>query len=424
MRLSLIFFMLILLPLATGVHAWLFCRDNLPTLTQEAVSRLQDAGVRNPVVDVRFFDIAISGEAPDPASREKALASIRSLVPLRLPPGADRLHVPAALKARLDKDSLSVSGWFPVGNEKENVRRILSELRPDLRLNLDALKSDAVIRWPDGFKGPLTSSSALLKPVIDMLRVPAELHITAKDDVIMLNGLLPSTELKEDLVAELAEVAGGREVDPSALKASPHVLPAAFAKEKHLPAFVRGFFSAPPPRSFDIGSDGIPHLKAMATRQMESQWLALLRPVTGTAKVDAQFTLLPSIYHFPGYQTQTSLPPEVITPLRESLRGIAIAFDNGSAKITPEAQTQLATLAPTLLAAGPGLRLIIGAHPDPAGQDSAEKAVGKARADAVLSFLVEQGVPSTDISAMVFDPVPVGSPAAPAVLRSVVFIIK
>jgi hypothetical protein len=48
MRLSLVFFMLILLPLATGVHAWLFCRENLPALTQEAVARLQAAGVRNP----------------------------------------------------------------------------------------------------------------------------------------------------------------------------------------------------------------------------------------------------------------------------------------------------------------------------------------------------------------------------------------
>lgn len=424
MRLSLIFFMLILLPLATGVHAWLFCRDNLPVLTQEAVSRLKEAGVRNPVVDVRFFDIAITGEAPDPASREKALAAIRALVPLRLPPGGDRLHVLAALKAKLEKDTLSLSGWFPLGNEEENVRRILAELRPDLRLNLDALKTDAVIRWPEGFKLPLTNASPLLKPVVDMLRVPAELHITAKNDGITLSGLLPSTELKEDIVSEVAEVAGGREVDPSALKASPHVLPAAFAKKKHLPAFVRSFFSDPPPRSFDIGRDGIPHLKAMATRQMESQWLALLRPVTGTAKVDAQFTLLPSIYHFPGYQAQTSLPPEVLTPLRETLKGISITFENSSAKFTPEAQTQLAALAPTLLAAGPGLRLIVGAHPDPADQETSEMELGRARAAAVLSFLVEQGVPSTDMSAMVFEPVPAGSPAAPTVPRSVVFIIK
>jgi hypothetical protein len=69
MRLRLCFFMLILLPVATGVHAWLFCRENLPPLFQEAMSRLKAAGVRNPVVDVRFFDLAVSGDAPDPAAR-------------------------------------------------------------------------------------------------------------------------------------------------------------------------------------------------------------------------------------------------------------------------------------------------------------------------------------------------------------------
>jgi hypothetical protein len=71
--------------------------------------------VRNPVVDVRFFDIAVTGEAPDPAARQKALASIRTLVPLRLQPGADRIHVLAGLNAKLDKNTLSLNGWFPEG---------------------------------------------------------------------------------------------------------------------------------------------------------------------------------------------------------------------------------------------------------------------------------------------------------------------
>ena len=106
MRLSLCFFMLILLPVATGVHAWLFCRENLPVLTQEAVARLKAAGVVNPVVDVRFFDIAVTGEAPTPAARQQALEAIRTLGPLRLQPGADRIHVLASLRARQDNTTL------------------------------------------------------------------------------------------------------------------------------------------------------------------------------------------------------------------------------------------------------------------------------------------------------------------------------
>lgn len=424
MRLSLIFFMLILLPVATGVHAWLFCRDNLPALTQEAVARLTAAGVRDPIVDVRFFDIAVSGEAPDPAAREKALAAIRSLVPLRLQPGADRIHVLAGLKAKLDKDTLQLSGWLPEGDETQNVRRLLAELRPDLNVRTDELRTAPEVRWPEGIKPPLTANSTLLKSIIETLRVPAELHISAKDDVIVLTGLLPDTALKGELVAALAEVAGAREVDPAALKASPHVLPAGFAKPELLAAFVRSFFSMPPPRSFDIGADGIPHLVGVATRQMESAWLALLRPVTGAVKVDARFTLVPSIYHFPGYQVQSKLPPTTLDPLREALRGFVIAFDAGSARIPPLEQTKLATLAPTLLAAGPALGLVIGAHPDPAGPESVERDIGKARAEAVMSFLIDQGAPAADVSAVVFDPVPAGSPSAPASPRCVELLIK
>jgi len=67
---------------------------------------------------------------------------------------------------------------------------------------------------------------------------------------------------------------------------------------------------------------------------------------------------------------------------------------------------------------------VIGAHPDPAGPESVEKDIGKARAEAVLSFLIDQGVPAADVSAVVFDPVPVGSPSAPSLPRSVELLIK
>lgn len=424
MRLSLVFFMLLLLPVATGLHAWLFCRDQVPVMMQVAEQRLLEAGVRDPVVEVRFFDIAVIGEAADPRSREQALAAIRKLVPLRLLPGADRLHVVANLHAQLEPHTLHLSGWLPEGDEVENVRRLLAELRPDLRVQAGALRTAPEVRWPEGMKPPLTANSTMLKPILDMLRVPAELHITAKDDAIVLSGLLPATSLKEELVATLTQVAGARIVDPAALKASPHVLPAAFAKTELLAAFVHDFFNAPPPRSFDIKSDGIPHLEGVATRQMESAWLTLLRPVTGAAKVDARLTLVPSIYHFPGYQSQSELPPATLDPLREALRGLALEFETGSVRMLPQEQTKLAILAPTLLATGPALRLVIGAHPDPAGPDSTERAIGQARAEAVLSFLIEQGVPAADISAVVFDPVPAGSAAAPAIPRSVELLIK
>ena len=77
-----------------------------------------------------------------------------------------------------------------------------------------------------------------------------------------------------------------------------------------------------------------------------------------------------------------------------------------------------------VFAAGPALGLVIGAHPDPAGPESVERDIGKARADAVMSFLIDQGAPAADVSTVVFDPVPAGSPSAPASPRSVELLIK
>lgn len=423
MRLSLIFLMLLLLPVATAVHAWLFCRDNLPALTQEAVRRLQDAGVRDPVVDVRFFDVAVTGEAPDPAAREKALAAIRALAPLRLRPEAARISVAAHLKVKQSGKVLYLHGWLPEDGEKANIIKLLGDLRPDLEINADDLRTAREVRWADGVKLPLTANSAMLKSVIALLRVPAELTVVAKGDAIVLTGLLPDATLKEELVSALSEAAGAREVNPTALKASPHVLPAEFAKKESLAAFVRDFFAAPSPRSFRIGSDGIPHLEGAATRRMESRWLALLRPVTGGVKVDARLSLAPSIYHFPGYVVESKLPAAVLNDLRLMLKGGWLVFEAGSTRLTDEMQAQLASLVPTLLSAGPALELIVGAHPDPAGTENIEQEIGRARAAAVQSFLIDQGAPGK-ISAVVFDPVPADAPTAPAFSHSVELLIQ
>lgn len=424
MRLSLIFLMLILLPVATGVHAWLFCRDDLPGLTQEALRRLQDAGVRHPEVDIRFFDIAVRGEAEDPAALQRALTAVRALGPLRLQPGAAQLQVVARLRAVLEGGTLRISGWLPEEEKPEDVRRLVAELRPDLILETSGLQTAPEVVWPEGFKPPLAASSPLLKPLLEKLRVPAEIHVSAREDAIVLTGLLPAEELKAEVVAALAEVAGARVVDPSTLKASSHVLPAPFAKPEALAAFLRSFFKGPAPRSCDIDAQGIPHLKGMATRQMESEWLRLLRPLTGGARVEAELTLVPSELHMPGYQTQSQLPADMLKSVREALKFACITFETGATRLSPEEQTKLASLAPVLLTAGPALGLVIGAHPDPAGPAATEKAVGKARSEAVLSFLVEQGVPSADIRAVVFDPVPAGSPLVPSIPRCVEILIK
>ena len=106
----------------------------------------------------------------------------------------------------------------------------------------DPLGPEAAIVFAFGPLGgtPLTTSAKLAVVAKSPLTQRLSDALTSSDfalqgkrtgfDAIVITGLLPATEVKEELVAVLAEVAGARVVDPSALKASPHVLTAPFAK--------------------------------------------------------------------------------------------------------------------------------------------------------------------------------------------------
>ena len=424
MRLNLFFLMLILLPLAAVAHAYFIAFHRLPLLRDEVVQILDKAGVTDTKVNLAFLDIDIAGKAPSPRVHQQIIESIRRIGPLRLKQDADRLFVEASIQANLHGERLRLSGWLPEEKHVTQVRHILAEVRPDLTLDASDLLHATEVRWPAAFQSPLDAENPFLGPILDILHVPAELKVDYAGDTIRLSGLLPSGGLKEEIVSAIAGDSGASVVDPAALKASPHVNAAPFAKSQALATFLASFFSAAPPRSFEIHDQGSPVLKGAATRRLESEWLTLLRPVTGGAAVDSHLTLLPSIYHMPGYKATSPLPTAQLDQLRDVLRSITISFETGSSRIPPLDQTRLAALAPALLGAGPTLGLIIGGHPDPAGDLKVESALAQSRAETVLSFLIEQGVPNSDISAIAFEPVPPGSPAAPQQPRSVEILVK
>lgn len=424
MRLNLFFLMLILLPLAAVAHAYFIAFHRLPLLRDEVVQILDKAGVTEATVNLTFLDIDIAGKAPSPKVHQQIIEAIRRIGPLRVKQDADRLFVEASIKADLHGERLRVSGWLPEENHVTMLKGILTEVRPDLTLDLSDLLHAAEVRWPADFKSPLDTENPFLGPILDMLHVPAELKVDYAGDTIRLSGMLPSGALKDEIVSAIAGDSGASLVDPAGLKASPHVNAAPFAKSQALAAFLASFFAAPPPRSFEIHDTGSPILTGAATRRLESEWLTLLRPVTGGATVDSHITLLPSVYHMPGYKTTSPLPAATLDQLRDVLRCITISFEPGSSRIPPLDQTRLAALAPALLGAGPTLSLVIGGHPDSAGDLKVESALAQARAETVLSFLIEQGVPNSDITAMAFEPVPPGSPAAPQQPRSVEILVK
>lgn len=416
MRFSIIFIALALLPMMMIAHGWIFTEQQLPHLREQALEALQENGIHSAVVDLRYLDLRIAGSGPDLQSLARARAAVMAIGPVRLI--ADELIIPASLRARLEGDKLTLEGWLPSESGLQNVTQLLAKLRPDLSLDMAALKTDPQVQWPEGEKEPLTKESRLLAPIVEKLRVTPWIEMVRDAQGLHVKGILPANGLRAALIATLSPV------DAEELLESTHTQEVSFANEEAMIPFVQSFFKSSLPREFDIHESGEPTLIGVATLSQETEWLALLRPVTGGKKVTLKLTLYPSEWHFPRRPWESPLPEPTLRSLAETLDGLLIQFSASSTTLSSEEQARLAALTPALLTAGPALRLIIGGHPDPAGDSASEKQLAKARAEQVLSFLIEQGLPTSDVEVVAFDPVPTGTPGAPSSIHSVEIMLR
>jgi len=422
MRFTVILIMLVLLPLMVAMHVWDYLKNSQLRLVDQASAILKKHGVHGSMVDVRFLDLSVTGDAADEASLEAASRELSELGPLRLV--SNRLSILTKVRARLSQETLTIDGWMADQDTADSLRGLLLKLRPDLKVETDQLKISKYVRWPEGEKLPLEETSPMLKPIITALRVPAALEIRRQDGKLVVTGILPTLELKEAIQETLNQPSHGLVADVSQLRVTSHVLPGPLTRPETILPFLRSFFSTPSPGEFSLLPGQNPHLKADTTRTLESAWLNMLRPVTGSMRVEMEWVQHPSIFHFPGRRIQTALPEEVLQNVSNLITHDFIPFAPGSSLLSTEMRTHLTALIPSLLAAGPALRLVVGGHPEPNGNLQVEADLARQRAEQVSSFLIEQGAPCTEILPMAFDPVPAGDPYAPAQPSSVEILIQ
>jgi len=96
----------------------------------------------------------------------------------------------------------------------------------------------------------------------------------------------------------------------------------------------------------------------------------------------------------------------VILETRDTARGLVVnlsdvTFATGQATLVPGAREKLARVS-GILAAHPTLRLEIEGHTDSVGSDGLNQSLSEKRADAVRSYLVQQGVPTDAVTAAGF----------------------
>lgn len=391
MRSTIVLISLLLLPVLVIAHLWIYDEDMKPALANHALGELKRIGIKHSKVTLDYLDVKISGVAASVEMRDEAGAAMHEITGLHFLDRNNLIVVPATVTSQLEDGRIVLSGWLPSQKDVDAVIRIISEFRPDLALDAKRLRISKIVTAATEAGVEITASHRLLKPMLASLRVPAAFSVEKSGDVYVLNGALPSAELKNAVIEAVQDNPAGWKIDATGLIGAPHVMEAAFTRQGALPLFLHSYFSAPTPGSFVIQPDGSPRLVADATRQMEAEWMGLLRQVSGAAKVDAELTIYPSVYQLPGYQCESQVEPSTLEPLMNELSRWALVFDPVTNTISEEEEAKLEAIAPLITACGPGLRLILSSTDGPARDIPAAR---KARCETVKTKLAALGVPA------------------------------
>lgn len=422
MRFTVVLFFIALLPVMMLAHWWDFEERQQPKLRAHVERILKESGIRAATVDLRYLDLSVTGDAPDVGAIQTARRQIQEIGALRLV--NDGLSILAGLKAALKGETLALEGWLPDTGSVGALRELLQAVRPDLQIDITGVHVSDLVRLPEGETLPLRADSPMLQPIVNAMHVPSGLDIARRDGRLIVTGMVPSEELRKEIIAAVTSGPHGLPVEADRLRATRFALAAPFTEQEVIIPFLRSFYGTLAPGDFSVHADGNPRLSADATRTLESTWLTLLRPLTKGRRADMKLAYFPSRFHLPGRRLETVLPEDSLQTARDVLAGQYFIFAPGSAVLNAEEQARLASLVPALLTAGPALKLIVGGHPDPAGDLKAEAALSRRRAEQVVSFLIEQGTPAAEIQAVAFDPVPVDSRHAPSQVRSVEILIQ
>lgn len=406
MRFFIVIAALLMVPAFAVLMEWRFQygqRDVLLSLCRERLAR---AGLDKVNVMLDHFDAQLSGTCADPADREKAQALVTGVRGLRVNAEDNQILVPAKLTAAIQGRELRLAGWLATDGQRAEALRLAKAARPDLTVTDGGIRTSSHVELGLEAKTQEGSLPKVYSTLLESIRLPASLSISGDGRHYVFKGSLPSKELHDAVLKAASESAPWIDVDASQFIAQEHVAGAAFAEGLALADFVKVYFQSPTPGDFQIDQRNGPRLKAYATTAMESAWLSALRQVSGGARVAADITHLPSVYHFPTYQPESKLERSVMDNLREVFRSQPILFDLGSSKVKPPEEPKLGILSDAIFSAGPELHVVVAGYADLGGEPGkASKSLPRARADTVRTKLIELGVAADALEAMALDAV-------------------
>lgn len=412
MRFFLLLITVALVPLLVMLHAQFFMERQAPELQSRLLAVLQARGIESASVELDLLDAKISGVAQNLEMAEKAHAAAREL-PVRIV--EDRIYIPARVQGTLSGEELILSGWLPEKRRITEITDLLHHLRPDLRVNVRDLHTDARVQKLSDEK--ITAQSFLLNHWLDNLRQPVWLKVKRDAQGLHVNGLLPTEGGIKAAIVKALDLK-----DAETLRESLHTQSAAFLKPVVLANLLKSVFLQPVYRELTFAANGSVHIQAATTRVQAVEWQRLLQALSGKETPTFDLTYYVSDWHLPYRALTSPLSAEQGRTLSTLLTQDCIVFPPGSADLTAPQQSQLASLAPHLVAAGPAVRLALVTYAEKGGAETRD--LGFQRLETVHTFLIEQGLSARDVEKVVLEDISPGTSGKPTVPGTVEILLR
>jgi outer membrane protein OmpA-like peptidoglycan-associated protein len=392
------------LPALVIAHRQYFLATQQGELLARVRASLADpmfSGIKKEDITIDYLDISLHGWVPEPSVREEALRRVATVPGVRCREEDNHLLVTPRLNASFEGEKIALSGWLRDQGIRRDVTRWLQQARPGLEVNTDDIRLSPHVARVDA---PAASGAGdTMMPVFaeawNTIRGRPLLKIVNQGGAFHATGALPSATLR-DAVAQAAPGA-----DVTQLRAGSYVRQAKFTHETALPAFLRSLFRSPAVDFFEADGESV-RARATATPELEEEWRRLISAIAEDGVGTLELWLVSTTQLLPGYKPESQLAAEVLQTLRAELATTCLHFDSAVHSVSQLEIPCLNTAAQAIIAAGPGARIIVGAHLDAVGDPKLNDDSARRRAASVIGELKSRGVPGTQLEPAVISVVP------------------
>lgn len=169
--------------------------------------------------------------------------------------------------------------------------------------------------------------------------------------------------------------------------------------------FLSYYFKEAGNRSVELRVNALT-MRGDATAGLRSDWLSKASEVVPKDNVFDDFTLHPSVFHFPGYIPRSVQDRTVLEQLRRQFGANVVSFDGESSELSGPERDKVILAARAIITAGESARYVVGGHPARSGNATTNSQRARQRAGEVVKVLVEHGVIARQLDVMAFSVTP------------------